>query len=72
MTKLTKQDASALALEGVHLLSTSSFKAPVIGGKGREATASATNTVPAAKIEIRGDEANPAGFEGKYNSRKQP
>uniref|UniRef100_M4EHC0 Uncharacterized protein n=1 Tax=Brassica campestris TaxID=3711 RepID=M4EHC0_BRACM len=68
MTKLTKQDASALALEG----STSSFKAPVIGGKGREATASATNTVPAAKIEIRGDEANPAGFEGKYNSRKQP
>uniref|UniRef100_M4DU38 Uncharacterized protein n=1 Tax=Brassica campestris TaxID=3711 RepID=M4DU38_BRACM len=53
MTKLTKQDAAALALEGVNLLSSSSFKAPVIGGEGREATASASNTFPAAKIEIR-------------------
>ncbi|CAN7019709.1 unnamed protein product [Brassica rapa subsp. trilocularis] len=37
--------------------SSSSFKAPVIGGEGREATASASNTFPAAKIEIRGGEA---------------
>ncbi|KAG2257351.1 hypothetical protein Bca52824_076645 [Brassica carinata] len=44
--------------------SSSSFKAPVIGAEGREATASASNTIPAAKIEIGGDEANPAGFEG--------
>ncbi|CAF1712570.1 unnamed protein product [Brassica napus] len=68
MTKLTKQDAAALALEG----SISSFKASVIGGEGRETTASASNTVPAAKIEIGGDEANLAGFQGKDNSRKRP
>ncbi|WZZ47622.1 hypothetical protein YC2023_043881 [Brassica napus] len=106
MTKLTKQDAAALALEGVQFLgknyqdvgksllarnrffryvplhtilslttvsaSISSFKASVIGGEGRETTASASNTVPAAKIEIGGDEANPAGFQGKDNSRKRP
>ncbi|KAF2614093.1 hypothetical protein F2Q70_00013809 [Brassica cretica] len=53
-------------------LSISSFKASVIGGEGRETTASASNTVPAAKIEIGGDEANPAGFQGKDNSRKRP
>ncbi|KAH0895109.1 hypothetical protein HID58_057538 [Brassica napus] len=72
MTKLTKQDAAALALEGVQFLSISSFKASVIGGEGRETTASASNTVPAAKIEIGGDEANLAGFQGKDNSRKRP
>ncbi|KAG2292176.1 hypothetical protein Bca52824_038845 [Brassica carinata] len=55
-----------------HTESISSFKASVIGGEGRETTASASNTVPAAKIEIGGDEANLAGFQGKDNSRKRP
>ncbi|CAN7059407.1 unnamed protein product [Brassica oleracea var. botrytis] len=62
ITKITKQDAATLVL--LWLLRDSSFKAPVIGAEGREATASASNTIPAAKIEIGGDEANPAGFEG--------
>ncbi|KAG2331147.1 hypothetical protein Bca4012_019275 [Brassica carinata] len=45
--------------------SSSSNKAPSIGGEDGEAVASARNTFPAAKIEIGGNEANPAGAGGK-------